>query len=84
VCPAEFFPLDTFKDVFEVNVFGVLACSQAFLPLLRKSGDGRIINMSSVVRSSLFSGLGVYSVPKKTNVYQKKKNKSFILSFSWL
>jgi len=64
MCPAEFFPLDTFKDVFDVNVFGVLACSQAFLPLLRKSGDGRIINMSSVAGNLALPMFGAYTASK--------------------
>lgn len=35
----------------EVNLFGALATSQAFIPLLRQGQQkGRIINISSVVR----------------------------------
>lgn len=49
LAPAEFMPLQTFKDVMEVNVVGVLRTSQAFLPLLRGPQKGRIVNISSVV-----------------------------------
>jgi NAD(P)-dependent dehydrogenase (short-subunit alcohol dehydrogenase family) len=45
--PLEFVPLEKFRGVFEVNVFGVLAVTQAMLPLLRKAG-GRIVNIGSV------------------------------------
>lgn len=44
-------PLDEVRQVWETNVFGVLAVYQAMLPLLRKSSDARIINVSSAVGS---------------------------------
>jgi NAD(P)-dependent dehydrogenase (short-subunit alcohol dehydrogenase family) len=43
--------LDAVRRVFDVNVFGVLAVTQAMLPLLRKSGSARIVNMSSTLGS---------------------------------
>jgi NAD(P)-dependent dehydrogenase (short-subunit alcohol dehydrogenase family) len=45
--PLEAIDLDEFRKSLEVNLVGALAVSQAFLPLLRKSG-GRIVNMSSI------------------------------------
>lgn len=39
--------LDELRSVFETNVFGVVAVTQAMLPLLRKAPAGRIVNMSS-------------------------------------
>ena len=35
------------RQVYETNVFGVFNVTKAFLPLLRKSPAGRIVNMSS-------------------------------------
>jgi len=35
------------RVVFETNVFGVVAVTQAMLPLLRKAPAGRIVNISS-------------------------------------
>jgi len=35
-------PLDEFRKVFEVNVVGALAVTQAFLPLLGRGGIARI------------------------------------------
>jgi NAD(P)-dependent dehydrogenase (short-subunit alcohol dehydrogenase family) len=43
--------LDEVHAVWETNVFGVLAVYQAVLPLLRKSSDARIVNVSSGVGS---------------------------------
>lgn len=39
--------LDEVRAVFETNVFGVIAVTQAMLPLLRESPAGRIVNVSS-------------------------------------
>ena len=41
--------LDEVRAVWDTNVFGVLAVYQAMLPLLRKSSDARIVNVSSAV-----------------------------------
>jgi NAD(P)-dependent dehydrogenase (short-subunit alcohol dehydrogenase family) len=43
--------LDEVRSVFETNVFGVLAVTQAVLPLLREAPAGRIVNVSSGVGS---------------------------------
>jgi NAD(P)-dependent dehydrogenase (short-subunit alcohol dehydrogenase family) len=44
-------PLDVMREVYETNVFGVIAVTNAFLPLLRRSAAGRIVNVSSEVGS---------------------------------
>ncbi len=33
--------------IFDTNFFGVIAVTKAFLPLLKKSAAGRIVNVSS-------------------------------------
>src|SRR5580700_3907925 len=42
-----FVSLDEVRAVFETNVFGVIAVTQAMLPLLREAPAGRIVNVSS-------------------------------------
>src|SRR5258705_6241429 len=39
--------LDEVRAVFETNVFGVIAVTQAMLPLLREAPAGRVVNVSS-------------------------------------
>ncbi|HEY6078600.1 MAG TPA: SDR family oxidoreductase [Polyangiaceae bacterium] len=43
--------LDDVRAVFETNVFGVIAVTQAMLPLLREAPAGRIVNLSSRIGS---------------------------------
>lgn len=51
--PVALLPVDRYRRLFEVNVFGMISVTQAFLPLLGARPDfrgkpGRIINISSV------------------------------------
>ncbi|RYZ50505.1 MAG: SDR family oxidoreductase [Proteobacteria bacterium] len=39
--------IDTVKEVYEVNLFGPIRVAQAFLPLIKKSKEGKILNVSS-------------------------------------
>ncbi|MCY1373742.1 SDR family mycofactocin-dependent oxidoreductase [compost metagenome] len=39
------------KAVWETNVFGVIAVTQAMLPLIKESSAGRIVNVSSALGS---------------------------------
>lgn len=43
--------LATWRKTFDTNVFGLIAMTQAFLPLLRKAPAGRIVNVSSLLGS---------------------------------
>ena len=43
--------VDSLRRVYETNVFGVVAVTNAMLPLLRRSGAGRVVNLSSELGS---------------------------------
>jgi NAD(P)-dependent dehydrogenase (short-subunit alcohol dehydrogenase family) len=43
--------LVAWRETFDTNVFGVIAVTQAFLPLLHKAPAARIVNVSSVLGS---------------------------------
>lgn len=51
VLPAADTPVADVRKTFETNVFGVIAVTNAFLPLLRRSAAGRIVNVSTLVAS---------------------------------
>jgi NAD(P)-dependent dehydrogenase (short-subunit alcohol dehydrogenase family) len=61
--PLELVPIDALRKQFEVNVIGLVAVTQAFLPLLRR-GPGRIINIGSVAGRSALPGSGAYDSTK--------------------
>ncbi|MCE5302087.1 MAG: SDR family oxidoreductase [Planctomycetaceae bacterium] len=61
--PVELIPLDAWRQQLEVNVLGVVATTQAFLPLLRPS-RGRIVNISSVSGGQSSPFLGAYCASK--------------------
>lgn len=63
VSPLEFIPMSELRWMFEVNVFGLLAVTQAFLPLLRQ-GSGRIVNISSTASVFVAPFHGPYSATK--------------------
>jgi NAD(P)-dependent dehydrogenase (short-subunit alcohol dehydrogenase family) len=41
----------TFKRTFDINYFGLIEVTHAFLPLVRKVEQGRIVNVSSILGS---------------------------------
>lgn len=43
--------MDVWRDTFDTNLFGVVALTKAFLSLIRKSEQGRIVNVSSILGS---------------------------------
>jgi NAD(P)-dependent dehydrogenase (short-subunit alcohol dehydrogenase family) len=48
----------------ETNFFGALFVTQAFLPLLRQQGHGKIVQISSQAGISCTPGLGIYNASK--------------------
>lgn len=61
--PLELASVDEVRREFEVNVFGAIAVTQAFLPLLR-AARGRIVNVSSVSGLLALPFYGPYSASK--------------------
>jgi NAD(P)-dependent dehydrogenase (short-subunit alcohol dehydrogenase family) len=61
--PIEHTPLADFRKQLEVNVVGLLATTQAFLPLLRR-GPSRIVNIGSMSGRVTTPMLGAYCASK--------------------
>jgi NAD(P)-dependent dehydrogenase (short-subunit alcohol dehydrogenase family) len=51
--------MESWRKTFDTNVFGLIAVTQGFLPLLAKSDAGRIVNLTSILGS-----LTLHSDPK--------------------
>jgi len=61
--PLEYTPLADFRKLYDANVFGLLAVTQAFLPLIRQT-RGRIVNISSMTSLWVTPFHGIYSSAK--------------------
>ncbi len=68
--------LEMWRETFDTNVFGLIETTQAFLPLLRKSEAGRIVNLSSILGSITFH------VTPGSPVYESKSMPAYNVSKS--
>jgi NADP-dependent 3-hydroxy acid dehydrogenase YdfG len=62
--PIEGAPTEEWRRMIAVNVFGVLYCTHAALPIMRAQGSGHIVNVSSVAGRFARAGSGVYNLTK--------------------
>jgi len=56
--------IEAAKRVFEANYWGVIRCTQAFLPAMRERGSGQIVNISSVAGRIAAIGQVIYASSK--------------------
>ena len=54
----------SYRELFEINFFGVIACMQAVVPAMRERGGGSIINISSVAGHIPVPFMAIYSASK--------------------
>jgi len=62
--PIENAPTDEWRRMIHANVFGVLYCTHAALPIMHEQGSGHIVNVSSVAGRFARAGSGVYNLTK--------------------
>jgi NADP-dependent 3-hydroxy acid dehydrogenase YdfG len=62
--PIEHAPTEEWRRMIHANVFGVLYCTHAALPLMREQGSGHVVNVSSVAGRVARAGSGVYNLTK--------------------
>lgn len=68
-------PQSTWRDTFDTNMFGLVAVTQAFLPLLHRSRAGRIVNVSSALGSlTLHSDPASFIYDYKVPAYNVSKS----------
>jgi short-subunit dehydrogenase len=56
--------MEEIRNMFDVNVFGVMHVSKAILPHFRAKKNGTILNIASVAGSYTAASLGLYSATK--------------------
>jgi NADP-dependent 3-hydroxy acid dehydrogenase YdfG len=62
--PIDGAPTEEWRRMIHVNLFGVLYCTHAALPLMRAQGSGDVVNVSSVAGRVARAGSGVYNLTK--------------------
>src|SRR3954447_18376328 len=62
--PIEGADTDQWRQMVDVNVLGLLYCTQAALPLMRDGGGGNVVNISSVAGRVGNPGSAIYNATK--------------------
>lgn len=62
--PAWEVPLDVWRWVFDVNVFGVVHGIHAFVPTMIEQGEGHVVNTASIAGLIAAPGIGPYTASK--------------------
>lgn len=66
--------IDQFKEVYETNLFGVVRVTQAFIDLLKRSPEPRIVNVTTAMASlTLAADTSGISYDNKLAIYQSSK-----------
>jgi len=65
--------LKAWRDGFDINFFGMVEVTQIFLPLLRKSSAGRIVNLASGLASITLHADPNDGLPKTMAIYSVSK-----------
>jgi len=58
------YPLDAWKQVFDINVHGLFLCNRALVPVMRANDYGRIVNIASVAGKEGNPNASAYSASK--------------------
>ena len=58
------YPVDAWRQVFDVNVHGLFYCNRAIVPIMRNAGYGRIVNIASVAGKEGNPNASAYSASK--------------------
>jgi 3-oxoacyl-[acyl-carrier protein] reductase len=62
--PLADYPIDAWKQVFDVNVHGVFLCNRAVVPAMQRKDYGRIVNIASVAGKEGNPNASAYSASK--------------------
>jgi clavulanate-9-aldehyde reducatase len=62
--PVDGADVSEWRHMLDVNVWGLLVCTHAALPLIARSGGGDVVNISSVAGRRADAGAAVYNMTK--------------------
>jgi NAD(P)-dependent dehydrogenase (short-subunit alcohol dehydrogenase family) len=67
--PPEHVPMDEWQRIFDVNVFGIIRGTQAFVPHFRERGSGYVVNTASVAGLYAYSWDSIPYITSKFGAY---------------
>lgn len=76
----------TWRSSFDTNLFGLVAVTQAFLPLLKASAAGRIVNLSSILSSNTLhqqKDSGIYDMKAPAYNVSKAAVNAWTVQLAW-
>ena len=79
--PIEEIPLKKVREHFDTNFFGQLYLIQQVLPIMRKQGSGRIINVTSIAGYMGLPFRGIYSAAKSSFIIMSEALRLEVASF---
>lgn len=62
--PVETIDIGTYQKIIDLNIYGPLRAMQEVIPVMRKQGEGMILNLSSRVSKNYFPFLAAYASTK--------------------
>lgn len=74
--------LTAMRSLFETNVFGTIAVTQAFLPLLERSAAARIVNVSTTLASLSLAADPTHRITQWNELFGYTASKAVINSFT--
>ncbi|XP_067037081.1 dehydrogenase/reductase SDR family member 9-like isoform X1 [Acropora muricata] len=63
IAPVEWLPLEKYKRIADVNLWGLIEVTKTFLPLIKKA-QGRVVNFSSMLGRLALPRVSGYSITK--------------------
>jgi NAD(P)-dependent dehydrogenase (short-subunit alcohol dehydrogenase family) len=67
-CPIDQMSLEAFESVLRVNLTGTFLACRAVVPVMKKQGRGKIVNMSSIAGRAARPGVGVNYAASKAGM----------------
>ncbi|MCB9945750.1 MAG: SDR family oxidoreductase [Geminicoccaceae bacterium] len=62
--PLDTYPIDTFRQIVDIDLVGVFLTCRAVVPLMRRQGYGRIVNIASLAGKEGTPNAAAYSAAK--------------------
>jgi len=74
--------VDDWQKTLDVNLTGQFLCVKAVVPQMKKQGEGRILNVASILGEKPTPFTGAYNVTKAGNILVRQRGTTFHPGFN--